>query len=83
MPSVRIETGIPAIERLQAYTLERTAIGINVVTVILWLLMSILLLEDIITAIIFGTKKLLRFWGDELSVPVGKKESYILQFICS
>jgi hypothetical protein len=72
MPSMRIETAIPAIERLQAYALYRTAIGIGVVTVTLWFLMSILPLQAIIPAIIFGTKKLLRFWDDKLSVPVGR-----------
>jgi hypothetical protein len=83
MPSMRIETAIPAIEGLQAYTLDRTAIWIGVVTVILWLLMSILPLEAIINAIIFGTKKLLRFWGDKLSISVGRKDRCILQFGCS
>ena len=83
MPSVRIETAIPAIERLQAFTLERTAIGNGVVTVTLWLLMPILPLQAIITVIIFGTKNLLRFWGDELSLPVGRKDRSILQLVCT
>jgi hypothetical protein len=80
---MRIETAIPAIERLQAYNLDRTVIGIGVFTVTVWLLMSVLPLEAIITVIIFGTKKLLRFWDDKLSLTVGRKDRYILQLVCS
>lgn len=83
MPSVRIETAIPAIERLQAYTLDPTTIGNGVVTITLWLLMPLLPLQDIINAIIFGTKNLLRFWCDELSLPVGRKDRCILQLVCT
>jgi len=81
---MRIETAVPANERLQAYALDRTVIGISLVNVTLRFLMSILRvpLQAISTAIIFGTKQLLRFWGDELSVPVRRKDRCILQLVC-
>jgi hypothetical protein len=45
--------------------------------------MPILPLQAIITAIIFETRKLLRFWGDELTLSVGRKDRCILQLVCT